>query len=141
MKGDCGMSKKGAGVAGAVVVGAVAGYVAGILTAPKSGKETRADLQKAGAQLKKNLEVKLQVVKEELSKLIDEANVKVQQLSDRGKKELDALLVKAKAAQAKSKEVLSAVKSGEASDKDLQKALDQAKQAKSHLASYLKSEK
>lgn len=141
MKGDCNMGKKSAGVAGAVLVGAVAGYVAGILTAPKSGKETRADLQKASAQLKKNLEVKLQVVKEELSKLIEEANVTVQQLSERGKKELDSLLVKAKAAQAKSKEVLGAVKSGEASDKDLQKALDQAKQAKSHLASYLKSEK
>ena len=100
MKGDCNMGKKSAGVAGAVVVGAVAGYVAGILTAPKSGKETRADLQKASAQLKKNLEVKLQVVKEELSKLIEEANVTVQQLSERGKKELDSLLVKAKAAQA-----------------------------------------
>lgn len=141
MKGSCNMSKKGAGVAGAVVVGALAGYVAGILTAPKSGKETRADIQKASAQLKKNLEAKLQVAKEELSRQIAEANVKLQNLSDRGKKELDALLVKAKAAQAKSKEVLSAVKSGEASDKDLQKALDEAKQAKAHLSSYLKSEK
>lgn len=135
------MGKKSAGVAGAVVVGAVAGYVAGILTAPKSGKETRQDIKKASAELKKNLEVKLQVTKDELAKLIAQANERLQILSDRGKKELDVVLVKAKAAQAKSKEVLSAVKSGEASDKELQKALDQAKQAKQHLASYLKQDK
>ena len=71
------MGKKSAGVAGAVVVGAVAGYVAGILTAPKSGKETRQDIKKASAELKKNLEVKLQVTKDELAKLIAQATEKV----------------------------------------------------------------
>ena len=33
--------------------GAVAGVVAGVLTAPKSGKETRADLKKKANELKK----------------------------------------------------------------------------------------
>ena len=33
--------------------GAVAGVVAGVLTAPKSGKETRADLKKKANKLKK----------------------------------------------------------------------------------------
>ena len=32
--------------------GAVAGVVAGVLTAPKSGKETRADLKKKANELK-----------------------------------------------------------------------------------------
>lgn len=34
------------------LVGAVAGVVAGLLTAPKSGKETRADLHKKAGELK-----------------------------------------------------------------------------------------
>ena len=130
---------KGKSVAAAVVVGAAAGYVAGILTAPKSGKETREDLKKASEKFKKDAAAKLQEAKVELSGLIDQANVKVKDLSDKGKKELDELVVKAKAAQAKASEVFSAAKSGEAEDKDLQKALDEAKSAKNHLAGFLKS--
>nr|MCU0667559.1 hypothetical protein [Patescibacteria group bacterium] len=109
------------------------------LTAPKSGKETRQDIKKASEKFKKDAAAKIQETKEELSELIDQANVKVRELSDKGKKELDELVVKAKAAQAKAAEVFSAVKSGEAEDKDLQKALEGAKTAKNHLAGYLKS--
>lgn len=36
----------------AVIGAAAAGFAAGILTAPKSGKETRADLKKKGDELK-----------------------------------------------------------------------------------------
>lgn len=42
---------KGKFVLGAVI-GATAGVVAGLLTAPKSGKETRADIKKKAGQLK-----------------------------------------------------------------------------------------
>jgi gas vesicle protein len=38
------------------VVGAVAGVIAGFLTAPKSGKETRADLKRKAGELKKEAE-------------------------------------------------------------------------------------
>ena len=34
------------------IVGAVAGVIAGVLTAPKSGKETRADIKDKAAELK-----------------------------------------------------------------------------------------
>ena len=34
------------------VIGAVAGVIAGLLTAPKSGKETRADLKKMAEEIK-----------------------------------------------------------------------------------------
>ena len=44
--------------AGAVVAG-VAGYVAGILTAPKSGKETREDIKHAATKAKTEAEKKL----------------------------------------------------------------------------------
>lgn len=47
----------------AVVGVAVAGFVAGILTAPKSGKETRADLKKKADSLKKEASVKAKQAK------------------------------------------------------------------------------
>ncbi len=37
------------------VIGAIAGVIAGVLTAPKSGKETRADIKKKADELKKNV--------------------------------------------------------------------------------------
>ena len=46
------MAKKGTGkFAIGAIVGAVVGVVAGILTAPKSGKETRADIKKKSDKL------------------------------------------------------------------------------------------
>jgi len=38
------------------LIGAAAGVVAGILTAPKTGRETRADVMKRAAALKKEAE-------------------------------------------------------------------------------------
>lgn len=38
------------------VIGAAAGVVAGLLTAPKSGEETRADLKAKAAELKEEAE-------------------------------------------------------------------------------------
>jgi gas vesicle protein len=39
-------------VALGAIIGAAAGVIAGILTAPKSGKETRADIKQKAAELK-----------------------------------------------------------------------------------------
>lgn len=128
----------GKNVVAAVIIGAAAGYVAGILTAPKSGKETRADIKNATDKYVADAQVKLQSLREDLSNLIDDASERAKLYSEKGKKEVAGLVDKAKSAQVKAKEVLSAVKSGEAQDKDLQKALQDANNAKDHLAEYLK---
>jgi gas vesicle protein len=133
------MSKAdGKSVLAAVVIGAAAGYVAGILTAPKSGKETRADIKNTADKYIADAQVKLQSLREDLSSLIEDATERAKTYSDKGKKEVAALVDKAKSAQVKAKSVLGAVKNGEAEDKDLQKALDDANNAKEHLAEYLK---
>jgi gas vesicle protein len=133
------MSKTdGKSVIAAVVIGAAAGYVAGILTAPKSGKETRADIKNVTDKYVADAQAKLQSIREDLSSLIEEASDKAKLYSDKGKKEVAALVEKAKSAQVKAKTVLGAVKNGEAEDKDLQKALNDANNAKDHLAEYLK---
>lgn len=129
---------EGKSVLTALVLGVAVGFAAGILTAPKSGAETREDLRKAADKLKKDLEVRLADAKEDLNAAIEQATVKARDLSQKGKKELDDLLVTARAAQAKAKDVLSAVKSGEADDKDLQVALSDAKTAKNHLVNFLR---
>lgn len=128
----------GKNVVAAVIIGAAAGYVAGILTAPKSGKETRADIKNATDKYVADAQVKLQSLREDLSNLIDDATERAKLYSEKGKKEVAGLVDKAKSAQVKAKEVLGAVKNGEAQDKDLQKALQDANNAKDHLAEYLK---
>jgi gas vesicle protein len=133
------MSKTdGKSVIAAVVIGAAAGYVAGILTAPKSGKETRADIKNAADKYVAEAQAKLQALREDLSNLIEDATEKAKLYSEKGKKEVAQLVDKAKSAQFKAREVLSAVKNGEAEDKELQKAVEDANNAKEHLAEYLK---
>ena len=51
---------------GTIVAGAV-GYVAGILTAPKSGKETRKDIGDAAVKAKNEAERKLKKMHSELT--------------------------------------------------------------------------
>lgn len=63
--------KKGTGLALGAVIGAAVGVVAGVLTAPKSGKETRADIkQKAGD------------VKHQATKTRDELLFKAEEIGD-----------------------------------------------------------
>lgn len=132
------MASNGEKAVVALVVGAALGYAAGILTAPKSGKETREDIKVAADKLKKDAEAKLSLAKEDLSKAIEEASNKARELSGKGRKELDDLLSKGKDVQVKASDVLKAAKNGESEDKDLQKAVAEVKDAKKHLVNYLK---
>lgn len=47
----------------AAVIGAVAGVVAGVLVAPKSGKETRADIKTKANELKDKAEAEVEKAK------------------------------------------------------------------------------
>src|SRR5689334_16286927 len=57
---------------GALIIGA-AGYVAGILTAPKSGKETRADIARVTDKGMAEAEKHLKKLHTELNQLVGEA--------------------------------------------------------------------
>ncbi len=121
---------------GSVIAG-IAGYVAGILTAPKSGKETRKDIHDASLRAKAEAEKKLKSLHSELSQLIDKGTEKAKQLKAAGKKELTELLANAQVAKEKAREILSAVHEGGADDKDLEKAVNEATNAVEHLKKYL----
>lgn len=120
------------------VVAAAAGYVAGILTAPKSGKETREDIKDTAVKTYKTAEKELKALHTELSKLMDEAGKKAGELKGSAQKNLDKSVATAKVAKEKARELLSAVHEGDADDKDLGNAVKEAKKAAEHLKSFLK---
>lgn len=124
--------------AGALIAAGV-GYVAGILTAPKSGKETRKDIQDTAAKAKTESEKQLKHLHSELSDLIDAAQKHGAAAQKGAKKNYDNAMATAKTAKAKARDVLSAVHEGEAKDKDLNRAIAESKKAAEHLKSFVTS--
>lgn len=119
-------------------IAAVAGYVAGVLTAPKSGKETRQDLKQGANEGLSQAEQELRKLNAELGRVIDEARVSGDRLSAKAKNDLSDLIDQAKDTKEKVREVISAVQDGDAEDADLKKAVKQANQALKNLRTYLK---
>jgi len=123
---------------GSAIAGA-AGYLAGILTAPKAGKQTRQVIADKADDLKNDSEGQLQDLNTELKELIKTTKVKTVALSSSARAEFNEAVVKAKDAQNKSAQVLKAAKAGEASDPDLNKAVKQARMAIKNLGKFFKS--
>ncbi|MEK7626035.1 MAG: YtxH domain-containing protein [Patescibacteria group bacterium] len=126
--------------AGILAVGiGVGGYIAGILTAPKSGKETRADIKTNAGKAKVATEQELKNLQQELSKLIDKAESKADVLKVKSGAEKEKLIANSKKAKAKADEVIKSIKSKEVKDPDLKKAVADLKKAKDNLAKFIKS--
>jgi gas vesicle protein len=119
------------------LIAAGIGYAAGVLTAPKSGKETRKDIQAAAVRAKKEAEKNFKELYAELSKLIDVAMAHGKKLADSKKPEFDKAVAKAQKAKKKVSEILSAIHEGEADDKDLKKAVNEVNAAIEHLRKYV----
>lgn len=131
--------KSGRNLALGAVVGGLAGYLTGILTAPKSGHETRTDISNKAGSVKDGAEQQLQDTVDELNSVVKQLKGKSLALGSKAREEYDESLIKAKDAQNKAAAVLKAVKAGEASDPELNKAVKQGKQALRNLSRYLKS--
>lgn len=123
---------------GALIAGAV-GYVTGILTAPKSGKETREDIADKAEDIKEDAAEQLQDLRDQLDELISSAREKTISLSAQARTEFNEAVLAAKDAKNKATTTLKAIKAGEAQDPDLNKAIKQAKQAQKNLGKYFKS--
>jgi gas vesicle protein len=119
-------------------IAATAGYVAGLLTAPKSGKATRSDIKDFTSKNMREAEKELKKLHTELDKLINVSKKRGDSLGAKAQKELSNLVSKAKVSKEKTREVISAIHEGDAADKDLQNAVDDAKLAIKHLKDYLK---
>lgn len=120
---------------GAVVAGVV-GYVAGILTAPKSGKDTRDNIKNKAHDTYAAAEKELKKLHTELTDVIDEVSDRI--TSFRDNKDVSGALDRGRDAKQKAREVLSTLHEGEASDKDLKKAISDATKAIEHLRDFLR---
>lgn len=116
----------------------VFGYIAGLLTAPQSGKETRQDIKENTSRGLAEAEKDLKKLHTELDKSLDRAKIRGGELRGRAKDELNDLANRANDSKEKVREVLSAIHEGEAEDKDLEKAVKQANTALDNLKKYLK---
>jgi gas vesicle protein len=122
---------------GAAVAGA-AGYLAGVLTSPKSGKANRKAVKHAATNNFRDAEKQLKGLHTELGKLVDDVKDGGAKLNSKGQKELKDLIGKAGDSKQKVREVLSAIHEGDADDTDLKRALTDAKRAVDHLRDFLK---
>jgi gas vesicle protein len=122
---------------GAAVAGA-AGYLAGILTAPQSGKETREDLKDVAEKGLSEAEKDLKKLHTDLSKVLDDVKDHGDKFGGRAQKDLNDLLDKAKDTKEKAREILSALHEGNVEDKELRKAIKDANAAIDHIKDYLK---
>lgn len=118
---------------GALFAG-IAGYIAGILTAPKSGKETREDIKQGIVEAEKQLK-KLHT---QLANVITEAKEVAGTLKGKAQEELQQAIDQTTVVKEKARELLSALHEGDADDKELKKAIHDANNAIDHLRTYLK---
>lgn len=131
--------KTGQKVALGAALAGIGGYLAGILTAPKSGKETRAVIAGKAEEIKDDTGAQLQAAQAELAETIKKAQDKTVALSAQAREEFNENLLRAKDASNKAKMVIKAMKAGEAEDPELNKAVKQARQAQKNLSKFLKS--
>jgi gas vesicle protein len=118
-------------------VAAAAGYVVGVLTAPKAGKDSRQDIKDTAAKGVAEAEKQLQNVQDELKALLDNASGSSAKLSKKAKAELEDVIAKADDAKSKTRDVLGALRKGTADDKELQRAITDAKDAIKHQRKFL----
>jgi len=115
-----------------------AGFITGILTAPKSGKETRKELAEKTDELKEQTAADLKKATDELSDMIKAAKDKSLALSAQARSEFNEAVIRAKDARNKAVHVFKAFKSGSSEDRQLNSAIKQVKLARKNLAKYLK---
>ena len=131
------MRKEGKWVIGASVVAGI-GYIAGVLSAPRSGWRTRKKLAKSASKAKIDGEKQLKKLYSELSVQLSEAENTIKKAKKGTDKELKKQVISAKKTKEKAKQLLSALHNGDAEDPDLKKMVVEAKKAKTNLAKFLK---
>ena len=131
------MNKNSKKFAIGAIIAAGVGYVTGILTAPKSGKETREDVKNAAINAKREAEKKLKSLHSEIIVQLERAKRVTAQLQSSSKKELESMVESARRAKEKARDMLTALHDGDVEDKDLKSAIDEVNQAVTHLRAYL----
>lgn len=131
--------RRGGSVAKGALIAAGIGYALGILTAPKSGRETRRSLHLAATKAKTEAERNLKKLHSELSTLIAKGRHEASGMTAKAKDEFGAAISKAALTKDKARQLLSAIHEGEADNAELQKIIEEVKSAINHLKTYMVS--
>lgn len=132
------MKKRTKQVAAGSVLAAGLGLVVGLLTASKSGRETRQHLRKSSIKAKREAERQLKRAHSELSKILERGSAQVKLLNVKARSGAQESLRRARAAKKKASEMLSAIHEGDAEDEDLKKVVDDVNAAVKDVKKYLK---
>lgn len=119
-------------------VAALAGFLVGLLAAPKSGRETRNDIKEAADKGRRDAEKELKKLHTELNSVIKQAKDKGSKAGKKSSEEFKVRLDKAIETKEKVREILSAIHEGDAEDQDLKRAVKNASNALEHLKDYIK---
>src|ERR1700730_11988703 len=92
---------------------AVVGYIAGILTAPKSGKETRDDIMDAAVKSKAEAEKQLKRLHTEMTTMLSQAKERSEDLKGKAREDIDEAMKMVQAVKEKARDMLSAVHEGD----------------------------
>lgn len=131
------MRKRDRNVAVGTLIAAGIGYAAGVLTAPKSGRETRKDIQRTAITAKKEAEKKLKQLHLELTELIATGKTQAGKLKKSASEDFDVALDNAVRAKQKVGDILSAIHEGDAEDQDLKRAVKDVNKAIEHLRVFI----
>lgn len=129
--------KEKKGLAIGAVIGAVAGVITGILFAPKSGKETRADIKDGAEKVIDKAHAEAQKIQTEVTELVTKTETKLKTLSGKAGDTAKEHIKTAKHTASNLANVAKAFKAGQATDKDLNEAINKAKDVQKALKSYL----
>lgn len=121
---------------GAAIAAGV-GFVTGILTAPKSGKETRDEVKSTAVKAKREAEKELKKLHSDLNGHLDKVKKLALEFGNDHKDDMGKVVATATAAKEKARNVLSAIHDGGADDKDLHSAIKEVQEAVDHLKKYL----
>lgn len=111
------------------VLAAGVGYLTGILTAPKSGKETRKDVKNAVVKARKDAEEALKKAHSEIDRLISKCKEEAKSLTKDKKKDIEHLGSRLSTVNDKVRDAISRLRSGEIDDDEIEKVLESAKNA------------
>lgn len=132
------MKNKRKGLAIGGLLAAAAGFITGILLAPKSGRQTREDIKQTASNLSESASIEAKKLQANLSRLITKAEAKVKQASQTTGKRGQQIISRADKTKADLIAIAKAVKAGKAKDKDLNTAVKKAQEALKALQAYIK---
>ena len=121
-----------------MLFGLIAGVAAGILLAPKSGKETRQDIKRVSQDAAHKAMEHVHKVQSDLANQLQKAEAQLKKMTSSAKDDAKAAVAAAKKSRDQLASVVDAVKNGSSDDEDLDIAVKNAEASLLSLKKYFK---